>query len=381
MPRGGKRPGAGAKPRGVEAAHNVSIRLTETELAQLDAYVAKHGRGRSHWVRLAMVDAGLPKLLGDRASVSVPQVSVYTPETATLEGERDQLRAELALSDRNAREWEAREAKATEELEKTRAELEACKRNRDLFRTHQLSAEAEATRVGRELAARREQHEALRAAALDVVFGFPAGEPWSDAEARLAALLKPAPAESMDDWSRRKVVYGHDAPPVRGWQHISSDGESHTFRRGSEERTLEGFTTAAEAAKCLDGLAEADAEPVKCSKCGFSSIPGQPAPPYACDCDADTDTVQRPPPEQAMVSVPVIPTDPAADSLVDGLMHDAREREQAMVPASLQSLWDEVERVKCALRTFLTAWSGDEPRPRAQAAKEALEALDARRGA
>lgn len=61
MPRGGKRPGAGAKPRAGSAAHNVSFRLTDTELAQLDAYVAKHGRDRSYWVRKAMVDAGLLK--------------------------------------------------------------------------------------------------------------------------------------------------------------------------------------------------------------------------------------------------------------------------------------------------------------------------------
>lgn len=61
MPRGGKRPGAGAKPRAVGAAHNVSIRLTDTELAQLDAYVAKHGRDRSYWVRKALAKIGALK--------------------------------------------------------------------------------------------------------------------------------------------------------------------------------------------------------------------------------------------------------------------------------------------------------------------------------
>jgi hypothetical protein len=41
----------------------LKVRLTDTERAQLDAYVAKHGRDRSHWVRLAMVGAGLLRRL------------------------------------------------------------------------------------------------------------------------------------------------------------------------------------------------------------------------------------------------------------------------------------------------------------------------------
>lgn len=61
MPDGGRRPGAGRKPRADSAARNVSIRLTDTELAQLDAYVAKHGRDRSHWVRKALQKIGALK--------------------------------------------------------------------------------------------------------------------------------------------------------------------------------------------------------------------------------------------------------------------------------------------------------------------------------
>jgi hypothetical protein len=56
-PRGGQ--GRTGKPSG----NVLKVRLDDTELAQLDAYVAKHGRNRSHWVRLAMVDAGLLRRL------------------------------------------------------------------------------------------------------------------------------------------------------------------------------------------------------------------------------------------------------------------------------------------------------------------------------
>lgn len=60
MSRGGARPGAGRKaPDGVR--RNMSVRLTDTELAQLDAYVAKHGRDRSHWVRRALQKLGALK--------------------------------------------------------------------------------------------------------------------------------------------------------------------------------------------------------------------------------------------------------------------------------------------------------------------------------
>lgn len=52
----------GGQQRGARLSTGlVKFRLTDAELAQLDAYVAKHGRDRSYWVRLAMVDAGLLK--------------------------------------------------------------------------------------------------------------------------------------------------------------------------------------------------------------------------------------------------------------------------------------------------------------------------------
>jgi hypothetical protein len=48
--------------------------------------------------------------------------------------------------------------------------------------------------------------------------------------------------ETHAEYARRKA-----------WQHISSDGDSHTFRHASgEERTLEGFPTAQDAAGALD---------------------------------------------------------------------------------------------------------------------------------
>jgi metal-responsive CopG/Arc/MetJ family transcriptional regulator len=52
----------GAKPRaGTPAGNVLKVRLTDTELAQLDAYVAKHGRDRSHWVRKALQKLGALK--------------------------------------------------------------------------------------------------------------------------------------------------------------------------------------------------------------------------------------------------------------------------------------------------------------------------------
>jgi hypothetical protein len=56
--RGGARSGAGAKPRAESAARNVTFRMSTVELSQLDAYVAKHGRDRSHWVRKALQEIG-----------------------------------------------------------------------------------------------------------------------------------------------------------------------------------------------------------------------------------------------------------------------------------------------------------------------------------
>jgi hypothetical protein len=57
-----------ARPRGGQSriagdpADNVlKVRLTDAELSQLDAYVAKHGRDRSHWVRRALQKLGALK--------------------------------------------------------------------------------------------------------------------------------------------------------------------------------------------------------------------------------------------------------------------------------------------------------------------------------
>jgi hypothetical protein len=58
---GGKRAGAGAKPRAESASRSVSIRFSDAELAQLDAYVAKRGHDRSHWARLALRKIGALK--------------------------------------------------------------------------------------------------------------------------------------------------------------------------------------------------------------------------------------------------------------------------------------------------------------------------------
>jgi metal-responsive CopG/Arc/MetJ family transcriptional regulator len=50
---------SGGQPRaGVPARNRLVVLLTDTELAQLDAYVAKHGRDRSHWVRKALQKIG-----------------------------------------------------------------------------------------------------------------------------------------------------------------------------------------------------------------------------------------------------------------------------------------------------------------------------------
>jgi hypothetical protein len=56
-----KLPRGGQARTGKPARNRLVVLLDDAERAQLDAYVAKHGRDRSYWVRLAMVDAGLLK--------------------------------------------------------------------------------------------------------------------------------------------------------------------------------------------------------------------------------------------------------------------------------------------------------------------------------
>ena len=47
----------GRKPRGEEAAQVISIRLSPTEISNLDAYAASHGWSRSHAIREALRNA------------------------------------------------------------------------------------------------------------------------------------------------------------------------------------------------------------------------------------------------------------------------------------------------------------------------------------
>lgn len=56
-----KRPSGGQPRTGKPARNRLVVLLDDDEIKQLDAYVAKHGRDRSYWVRLAMADAGLLK--------------------------------------------------------------------------------------------------------------------------------------------------------------------------------------------------------------------------------------------------------------------------------------------------------------------------------
>lgn len=55
------RPSGGQPRTGKPARNRLVVLLDDTELAQLDAYVAKHGRDRSHWVRLALRKIGALK--------------------------------------------------------------------------------------------------------------------------------------------------------------------------------------------------------------------------------------------------------------------------------------------------------------------------------
>lgn len=48
LPRGGQ------ARTGKPASNVLKVRLDDNELAQVDAYVKKHGRDRSHWVREAL---------------------------------------------------------------------------------------------------------------------------------------------------------------------------------------------------------------------------------------------------------------------------------------------------------------------------------------
>jgi metal-responsive CopG/Arc/MetJ family transcriptional regulator len=56
-----KRPSGGQPRTGKPSRNRLVVLLDDTELAQLDAYVAKHGRDRSHWVRKALQKLGALK--------------------------------------------------------------------------------------------------------------------------------------------------------------------------------------------------------------------------------------------------------------------------------------------------------------------------------
>lgn len=52
------RPRGGQPRTGKPSRNRLVVLLDDTELAQLDTYVAKHGRDRSYWVRLALQKIG-----------------------------------------------------------------------------------------------------------------------------------------------------------------------------------------------------------------------------------------------------------------------------------------------------------------------------------
>jgi metal-responsive CopG/Arc/MetJ family transcriptional regulator len=56
-----KRPSGGQPRTGKPARNRLVVLLDDDEWSQLDAYVAKHGRDRSHWVRKALQKLGALK--------------------------------------------------------------------------------------------------------------------------------------------------------------------------------------------------------------------------------------------------------------------------------------------------------------------------------
>lgn len=56
-----RRPRGGQPRTGKPARNRLVVLLDDVELAQLDAYVAKRGHDRSHWVRLALRKIGALK--------------------------------------------------------------------------------------------------------------------------------------------------------------------------------------------------------------------------------------------------------------------------------------------------------------------------------
>jgi hypothetical protein len=250
---------------------------------------------------------------------------------AALQREQE-LRAELDLSNRNAKEWEAREAAASAELEKTRAELDEMRVSRSrtteawetecaqhgTTRSELVACKRElfgAKAYGEQMCKARdrvqERHEALRAAA-EHVFDANRRGVIGEALDRLHALLKPASAEAEPVHPTLKAVWGsakftHGGEPV---QHPPPANDK--------------------CARCGEKAREHHYNGACYGKCG--------------------EFVQHPPPESAMV-------------------------DQVQQPLDLPQ---RVQRLENVVGTFLHEWAqGSFNKARAA---EVLETLDARKG-
>lgn len=221
--------------------------------------------------------------------------------------QRDQLRAELQHTQAElvecqelyrekcqtvhdmSEKWQAINNRHITENEALRVELHSTKVTRDAARARIRAAYAALGADGdyRELAdaikmqidikcgiaekwsAIREQHASLRAGVedvIDVVFSHinrvtPTGtkqhgfvECAQDVHARLCDLLKPATPEARREILEGKLIVGHITPEVLGLAEPGTAGAHKPV------------------------LPPEPQEPTKCSKCGFSAIPGQPAP-------------------------------------------------------------------------------------------------------
>lgn len=208
-----------------------------------------------------LTSASIPTNRPDGSFMNLPK------RVQALAEDRDQLRAELeecrGRLDLMTQDWQGRKADCDAlraELEKTRDELEALRAGvaSVLPGGGGLFTMAEPERL-----AASGWHDT--AYAIDYLGGIlkPArvrkadGTPWIDPD---SALLKPAPAEAKrsawDDFADGidADIQAHFSRPAPAWRHISSDGDSHTFRHGETGRrtTLEGFDTWQDAARHLN---------------------------------------------------------------------------------------------------------------------------------
>jgi tetratricopeptide (TPR) repeat protein len=306
-------------------------------LRNLGEYKAAHEAWREACAERDKLRAELQLAQADISSLK------YTHEAATkqLIGTQQELQAER----QNFAEVDSRRVDRIQALreqhEELAAELAECRRAAEAIDKARIRAE-----VGWEK--EREQYEALQAGVVSVCRRWTTQSNWHAAILdELRALLKPATPETQPRRVTREEFLANPSAVLE-----RSEREPVQVMDGAELRmTLSSPSGADKTPEAQEWVNASPADALRPND-RHAQRPASEALTFAEQVERFAKLSVQPPENGAVSSRPP-------------------------VPASLASLTARVERHEAALRCFLTAWDGSDPRSRPQAAQEALAMLDA----